>query len=473
MKEKPNVLIIDDDQNLIVALNTYFGKKLNLNSAVNGKEAMGVLKTEPVEVILLDIDLGEENGLDLIEPLKNESSFSEIIMLTASNEINDAVRAMKMGAFDYITKPFEVDTLEVTIQKALEKIQIETRISLLEEDIGRLKRFEDLIYVSSKMQRVVDTIKQVAPLGSTILIKGESGTGKELVAIAIHRNSSRSDGPLVSVNCASIPDTLFEAEMFGFERGAFTGAIRTKRGKLEMANAGTIFLDEVGSLRANGQASLLRAIERKEIERVGSTRKIKLDIRILTATNRNLPEMVKEGKFRKDLYYRLNVIPIEIPPLRERKEDIVILVNHFIKKYNYILSKNVLGINADAIRPLIRYHWPGNVRELENLIERLVALGKNDSYIGVDALPLEIVMPENPLLDDGDTLTLEAGKRQFERELIIAALERAKWNRKLTAKMLGIHVNTLLKKINNLKITPPPMNRGNQAGNYKRYWPNQ
>jgi len=456
MDKKSSILIIDDDRHLQMALETYFGDRYHLFFAINAREAMEIIRGHTVDVILLDIDLGEENGLDLIDPIKNEGSLSEIVMLTASNEISDAVQAMKMGAFDYITKPFEADALEVAIRKALEKIRVETRISLLEEDIGRLRKFEDLIYTSSRMQEVVETITRVAPLESTILIKGESGTGKELVATAIHRNSTRKDGPLVSINCASVPDNLFEGEMFGFEKGSFTGAVQTRRGKMEMANGGTIFLDEVSSLRSNGQASLLRALEHKEIERVGSNKKINLDIRIIAATNRDLKEFIREGKYREDLYYRLNVIPIEIPPLRERKEDIIVLINHFIKKYNYILSKNILGIEADAIKPLIRHQWPGNIRELENLIERLVALGKNDRYITADVLPLEIVMPENPLVEEDETLSLEAGKRQFERELIIAALERAKWNRKLTAKILGIHVNTLLKKIKDLDITPPP-----------------
>jgi two-component system, NtrC family, response regulator AtoC len=455
MTNKPNILVVDDDQGLLDALNMCFSKTFNMHNALNSNEALQVLKSTSIDVILLDIELGVENGLDLINPLKNESSFSEIIMLTACDEVFEAVQAMKNGAFDYVTKPFEVDTLEIAIFKALDKIRTETRVVLLEEDIGRLKKFEDLIYTSAKMQAVVDTIRAIASLDSTILIKGESGTGKELVARAIHRLSNRSKGPLVTVNCASIPDTLFESEMFGFERGSFTGAIQTKRGKMEMASGGTIFLDEISSLRKNGQASLLRAIEHKEIEHVGSTKKISLDIRIVSATNRNLLEMVAEGNYREDLYYRLNVIPVEIPPLRERKEDILVLVNHFVKKYNYILSKNIPGIDAEAIKPLIHYHWPGNVRELENLVERLVALGQNGKYIGIEAMPLEISVPQNPFEEEDEPFSLEANKKQFERELIIAALERAKWNRKLTARILGVHVNTLIRKINSLKISPP------------------
>ena len=455
LQNKPFILIVDDDENLLNVIRECMGEEMNLHFARNSEEAFQILKDNNIDIILLDIDLIHENGLDLIAPMKESNPFCEIIMLTASNEVYDAVKAMKKGAFDYITKPFEREQLEAAIQKAEDKIQVERKISQLEENIERLQKFENLIFASPEMQIVVDTIRKIAPLDSTILIKGESGTGKELAASAIHNQSKRCSAPFVAVNCASIPENLFEAEMFGFEKGSFTGAVQTKVGKMEIANEGTIFLDEVSSLGPGGQASLLRAIEHKEIERVGSVRKIPLDIRIIAATNHDLKEMVHNGDFREDLYFRLNVIPLEIPPLRSRKDDITVLVKHFIKKYNYILNKKIPGLSKEALKILLRYQWPGNVRELENLLERLMSLGRDKAEIGVDALPMEIVMSDNQMLEEEKVLSLEESKKQFERELIIAALERADWNRKSASRILGVHVNTLLNKMRSMAITPP------------------
>lgn len=457
MNRNPNVLAVDDDVNICLLIKAALGDKYNLFSATSVNDALQILQTENIDIVLLDIVLNGENGLSAIQPMKDISKFTEIIMLTGSSRIQDVVQAMKLGASDYLHKPFAIEELMLAMEKTVNKISADDKISLLEEDIGRFKKFADLVYVTPVMQKIVDTIKQVAPLDSTVLIQGESGTGKELVAQAIHNNSKRKDGPFIAINCASIPDTLFESEMFGFEKGSFTGAIQTKKGKFEIANGGTIFFDELPSLRAAGQASLLRAIENKEIERVGSTRKINLDIRIISASNRSLHDLVREDKFRADLYYRLNVIPLEIPPLRERKDDIESLVSYFIKKYNYILGKKIENLDSDALEALKKYDWPGNVRELENLIERLIALtnGDSDPIIAIDRIPLEIIMPENSLINSNETLNLESGRKQFERELIIAALEKVNWNRTLTSKMLGVHVNTLLKKMSELRITPP------------------
>ncbi len=455
MDYNSNILIIDDDKTISFLIISALGDKYNIFSAEKIKEAVNILKDESIDVILLDIEIGSENGLEAIPILKNESKFSEIIMLTGSSKIKDVVTAMKLGAFDYLHKPFELSELNLAVEKALLKINTDNKMTALEEDIGRLKKFEDLIFSSPIMEKVINTIKTIGPLDTTILIKGESGTGKELVAMAIHNNSKRKNGPFVAVNCAAIPENLFEAEMFGFEKGAFTGAIQTKKGKFEIAHGGTIFLDEISSLNIEGQASLLRSIERKEIERVGSNRKIAVDIRILAATNKNLPDMVQEGKFREDLYYRLNVIPIDIPPLKDRKEDIKILVSHFIEKYNFVLGKSVSGADEGFLQYLESHNWPGNVRELENIIERSVALCPDSTKISIDNLPIEIIMSQNPLVEDSEPITFEASKKQFEKDLIIAALEKSKYNRTVTARMLGIHINTLLKKINDLKIIIP------------------
>jgi DNA-binding NtrC family response regulator len=370
-----------------------------------------------------------------------------------------AVKSIKLGAYDYITKPFEADDILSAVERVLEKQTLERQVDYLRLEMAHQLGDRQILTQDPSMLGVLDLIKRVATTSSSVLITGESGTGKELVARSLHLGSERRKESFVAINCAAIPSELMESELFGHERGAFTGAHSRSVGKFEYANGGTLFLDEISALRLELQAKLLRVIQEKEIQRLGSNRSIKVDVRIVAATNTKLEENIQKGTFRRDLFFRLNVIPIRLPSLRERKGDVRLLAQHFLKRFNLQLRRQIPGFTSQAVDALERYPWPGNVRELENLIERLVVLGRDNEPISHDDLPLEILLdsplPQQALLPEKDGL-LKA-RDSFERQFILKALKRAQGNQSEAARILGIHRNTLIQKMKalDLRETPP------------------
>jgi DNA-binding NtrC family response regulator len=376
-------------------------------------------------------------------------------MITATKTVKTAVEAMKLGAYDYVTKPFDIDELRLIINRALSTKALKEENRRLWEEIDKSFAFENIIGKSKAMKEVFKVVRQIADSKSTVLILGESGTGKELVSRAIHYHSNRKNCPFITINCAAIPETLIESELFGHEKGAFTNAIEKKLGRFEVAHQGTLFLDEIGELSLTTQAKILRFLEEKEFNRVGGSKTIKVDVRLITATNKDLSQLLRRGEFREDLYYRINVVPIVIPPLRERKEDIPILLNHFIKRFNDENNKNVKGVNKEVLELVMRYEWPGNVRELENLIERLIALTSNE-IIQADELPFDLLdTPKtNELREsifDGKVSFLEAEK-EFERGIILDALKKSHYIQSHAAEMLGISRRILKYKMDKLGI---------------------
>jgi two-component system response regulator AtoC len=364
---------------------------------------------------------------------------------------------MKAGAYDYVIKPFEPDEILLLVRQAAQHRLLEREVRYLRSEFDRAHGFDALVGRHARMARLYELIAQVAPTHVTVLITAESGTGKELVARAIHRQSLRRDQPFVAVNLAAIPDTLLESELFGHEKGAFTGAHARKPGKFELAHGGTLFLDEVGSLRIDLQAKLLRALQEREVERLGGVRTIPVDVRIIAATNIDLKQAVRARTFREDLFYRLNVVPLSVPALRERKEDIALLVDHFVKKYSREFKKDVRGVSQGALPALEAYDWPGNVRELENVIERSVALATRPVIL-LEDLPLDLAMHEpgqSRSVGEPSPLSLKEARERFEQAYVLRALEREDWNQSRTARILGVHRNTLIARLAAWGIRPP------------------
>src|SRR3989338_2663154 len=384
------ILVIDDERSMREFLSIMLGKEGYRAIAIdNGNDALEFISKNKYDLIITDIKMPKMSGIDILRESMALHPNTPVIMITAFASTEVAVEAMKLGAYDYITKPFNVDEIKIIIKNAIEKKSLfDENISLREELKGRYQ-FSNIVGKSDKIQKVFELIMKVANSKSSVLITGESGTGKELVARAIHYNGDRKDKPFVSISCGAIPETLLESELFGHQKGAFTVDDSDKKGLFEIADGGTFFLDEVSEAPLSIQAKLLRVLQEKEFKRVGGVKNIKVDVRVIAATNKNLRELIAEGKFREDLYYRLNVIPIELPPLRERKEDIQLLANHFIGKYNVINKKDIKGIEPKAMEIIERYKWRGNVRELENVIERAVTL-EIGNVIQPDTLPDEI-----------------------------------------------------------------------------------
>ncbi len=454
-KRRPTLLLVDDEISITDSLHLALGEKYNLEIAHNGFDALKIIKQVSVDLALLDVRLPELSGIDLLGLFKDLDPSIEVIMVTAVSDITTAVKAMKRGAYDYLTKPIDLEILEALIEKVLEKRALEKENQQLKSALGEEFQFEKIIGKSAAVKSVVNTIKDVSQSSATILITGESGTGKELVAKAIHNRSARSNKLFVAINCAAIPENLLESQLFGHEKGSFTGAFDRHLGKFEVADGGTLFLDEISSLPQPMQAKLLRVIQEKEVERLGSPRPIPVDVRIIAATNHDLRKMADEGKFREDLFFRLNVIPVNLPPLREHKEDLPLLITHFLKIFNQQLNRKIKGFSPTALEALIEYDWPGNVRELENLIERLVVLSKNDTLTR-DMLPSEIARLSMPL-EAGPAPTALSYKdalRKFESAFIKKAVEEAGGKKSEAARRLGIHRNTLLSK----EKEPPILN---------------
>ena len=450
-----SVLIVDDEVGARESLRMILKTDYTVLLAKDGEEAILQIREHSPDVILLDIILPDLDGLKLLEKIKQKETDAIVIMITATKTVKTAVEAMKLGAYDYVTKPFDVDELRLIISRALSTQALEKEVRYLRKEIDKSFVFENIIGKSKAMKEIFGMVRQIADSKSTVLVMGESGTGKELISRAIHYNSNRKNYPFVTINCAAIPETLIESELFGHERGAFTNAIEKKLGRFEVAHQGTLFLDEIGELSLATQAKILRFLEEKEFIRVGGSKTIKVDVRLITATNRDLNQLLKKAAFREDLYYRINVVPIIIPPLRERKEDIPPLLDHFIKKYNEEGHKKVKGVSKEALELIMNYEWPGNVRELENSIERVIALTSNE-YIQPDELPIPLtnISKTNGIRESilsGKVSFLEA-EEEFEKGIILDALKKTNYIQSHAAEMLGISRRILKYKMDKLGI---------------------
>lgn len=439
------VLVIDDEENLRHYLRVVLGEAgYQVDTAADGKEALEHMQQRSWDIILCDIRMPKMDGMAFLKEAKARGLEGTIIMMSAYGTLETAVEAMKIGAYDYVSKPFNADEILLTIRKAEERERLREENIRLKEEAQRNYEIENIVAESNAMRKVLELIKKVARYKSSILITGESGTGKELVARAIHYNSDRKDKPLISINCGAIPENLLESELFGHVKGAFTDAVRSKKGLFEIAHQGTIFLDEIGELPQGLQVKLLRVLQDGEIRRVGDTLATHVDVNIIAATAKDLRDEVKKGNFREDLYYRLNVLPIHIPPLRERKEDIPPLISHFIRLYNRKLGLRIKGIEKEALSRFLAYHWPGNVRELENCIERGMILAEGDT-IGMEACPAPTQGAEPMARSSG--LSIKKNARDMEIRLIKEALRETGGNRAQAARMLEISHRALLYKI--------------------------
>ena len=445
MTRPRTILAIDDDDSLRRVVEYNLAEEgYRVITAANGPSGLEAYQRQPVDVVLTDIRMPGMEGIELLARLKAMQPELPIIMLTAFGTIDSAVEAMRLGAFDYLTKPFSRDQLRASVRKALEVAELRSENRQLREVVSERFSFANMIAGSRAMRAVSDTASRVAQTDTTVLLVGESGTGKELLARAIHFNSGRARGAFVTVNCAAIPEQLLESELFGHRRGSFTGAVADKRGKFEMANGGTVFLDEIGELAPLLQVKLLRVLQEREIDKVGETRPIKIDVRVLAATNRDLEKMIAGSTFREDLYYRLAVVSIRMPPLRERVDDIPLLVDGFLEKHAQRLGHARPAIQKDVYSAFNLYSWPGNIRELENVVERALVLDK-DGVIGLDDLPDRLRTPAQrignvriELPDEGISL------EKVERELILTALEKHDWNQTRAAAYLDVTRSTLL-----------------------------
>lgn len=438
---KETILLIEDEKIMRITLeDTLKTAGYEVVSFETGREALNALRDNRFSVVVTDVRLPDIDGINILREITRTGD-TQVIVMTAFGTIKDAVEAMKLGAFDYITKPFSLDEFLLIIERALEVKMLRDENIRLKKDLSRCYSFPNIIGESPEMKKIFSLIEKVSQSDSTVLLLGESGTGKELIASTIHYQSQRKDKPLIKVNCAALPEGLIESELFGHEKGAFTGAIKRKPGRFELANRGTIFLDEIGDIPLSTQSKILRVIQERQIERLGSTETITVDVRIIAATNKNLEEEVKKGNFREDLYYRLNVIPITLPPLRNRREDIPYLIEFFLRKSTQKLSRNI-RFSAEAINALLRYDYPGNVRELENIVERCVTLAPND-IIQKDDLPSFIFEKS----DSKRYFSLSDAAAEAEKEHIIRILRITKGNRTRAAEMLGISRKTLWEKM--------------------------
>jgi two-component system response regulator AtoC len=444
VKKSATILVVDDELGVRQSFYMVLKDEFKVLLAESGSEAIEIFSKNAVDLILLDILLPDSDGIELLEKFLEMDPNTEIIMVTAVKEIQTAVKAIKLGAYEYIIKPFNVDEVLSVIHRALEKHSLVKEVTYLKYELERYQPFEEMVGEATKMRKIFELIATIAQSDGTVLIQGESGTGKELVARAIHRRSLRKDHPFVVISCAAIPSTLMESEIFGHNKGAFTGAIRTSIGKLEIAHKGIVFLDDIDSLDINMQGKLLRVIQEKEFERLGSTKVIEIDVRFIAASNKDLEELIAKGEFREDLFYRLNVLPVILPPLRERKDDIPLLLDHFLKMHSRDRNRPAKGFSQDATKILMKYDWPGNIRELENLVERLSTLCK-EPIIHLKDIPM-FTITKTEIKD----MPLKAATKTFERQYVGAVLESVNWNRTKASKILGIHRNTLLAKINEL-----------------------
>ncbi len=450
-----SVLVVDDEVGARESLKMILKNDYEVFSAKDAEEAFHHIKERSPDVVLLDIILPDLDGLKVLERIKQNDPDMVVIMITATKTVKTAVEAMKLGAYDYVTKPFDIDELRLIISRSLSTKALEHEVKYRREEMDKNFDFRNIVGKSKSMKDIFKVVKQIADSKSTALIMGESGTGKELISRAIHYNSNRKNYPFVTINCAAIPETLIESELFGHEKGAFTNAIEKKLGRFEVAHQGTLFLDEIGELSLATQAKILRFLEEREFNRVGGSKTIKVDVRLITATNKDLNQMIKKGGFREDLYYRINVVPILIPPLRDRREDIPLLIDHFVGKFGLENNKNVKGISKEALEVMMQYEWPGNIRELENLIERVITLTSNE-LIQLNELPP--FFKSAPKVDGlresvlGGKVSFLQAEEEFEREVILDALKRTNNIQSHAAEILGISRRILKYKMDKLGI---------------------
>lgn len=454
MSRRERILVVDDEEimrDVLSALLTSENYAVDL--AHDAAQALEMVRQEDYGAVLLDLMMPDMDGIEVLEKFQKMAHPPATIILTAFASVEKAVKATKLGAFDFITKPFKNDEILVAIKNALEQRRLRDENLRLKDSLRKRYSHANIIGKSPAMQQVFDLIAQVAPTRSTVLIQGESGTGKELVAKAIHAASTRADGPFVAINCGNIPAELLESEMFGHVRGAYTGATASKKGLFEVADGGSLFLDEIASIPMEIQAKLLRVIQEREFRRLGGVESIRVDVRIIAATNSDLLAAVTRGTFRDDLYYRLNVILIKLPPLRERTEDIPMLAEHFIRKYCAENNRQPATLDPAALKVLMDYDWPGNVRELENVIERAVVLSTSKT-LTADLFPRNVTVgvQRSPVEPPGNGIRLKERVASFERALIKAALEKTEWNQKRAAQLLQVNATTLSEKIKRLKI---------------------
>jgi len=440
------ILVVDDERGVRESFNMVLKDSYQVLMARNGSEAVDIFSKNYVDLVLLDIRLPDMDGVDLLRKLKETDPGVEIIMVTAVKSIQTAVQAIKSGAYEYIIKPFDVEEVLTVIGRALEKRRLVKEVAYLRVELQRVQPFEKMVGNDTKMHAIFELITTISQGGGAVLIQGESGTGKELVARAIHNRSPRKNQPFVVINCAAIPASLMERDLFGHIRGAFTGAVESRMGKLEIAGNGTVFLDDIDSLDTGMQAKLLRVIQEKEFERLGSTKTIKVDIRFVAASNKDIHNLIEKGGFREDLFYRLNVFPIKLPSLRERRSDIPLLIDHFLKLQAQHTGKPEKRFSDKALRSLVKYDWPGNVRELQNLIERLVTITPDPVIQLRDISVLNI--PKRNV----ENMTLKDAVTVFERQYINEFIDFHQGNRKVVADKLGIHRNTLLAKMKEFGI---------------------
>lgn len=437
-----SILIVDDEPLIQELLSEVLEKEgYQVTSVSNGYQALKKIHQGYFDVVITDVRMPKIDGITLLKKIKELSPATSVIVITAYGSIDDAVKAMKMGASDYLTKPIIPDQIKITIQKISQYQNLLRENQYLKWEVNSFYSGSELVGKSSAMKEVYSMIAKAAPVKSTVLIYGETGTGKELVARAIHYTGPRKKRPFIKVNCAALPEDLLESELFGYEKGAFTGALERKEGRFELAHTGTILLDEISETSQNFQAKILRVLQEEEFERVGGTKTIKVDVRVIATTNVDPKEAVEKGKLREDLYYRLNVIPIYLPPLRERKEDIPLLVEHFLKKYTPRLGKEIKGVSPECLEAMKEYCWPGNVRELENVIQRAIVISEKE-YLEPEDLFLNKVARSSSFFSL-ENMTLE----EMEKRLIQQTLDRVKGNRTRAAKILGVSVRTIRNKV--------------------------
>jgi len=442
------ILVVDDDPDIREVLRDRLESLgYQVLSASNGREGLELLEKQSPQLLLLDIEMPDMNGLEVLKEIRRRENDVTVVMITAYGTIERAVQAMKQGAYDFISKPFEPDHIALTVQKALEREKLKRGVEILSEEM--CERHHLVVGKSAKMDEAIDTAKKSANSKATVLLLGESGTGKEIFARAIHNWSERKGKPFIAINCVGLSKELLESELFGHEKGAFTGAHQLKKGKLELAHGGTVLLDEVGDITPELQTKLLRFLQEREFERLGGVQPIRVDVRIIAATNRELDGAVRQGRFREDLYHRLNVIPIILPPLRERKEDIPALARHFLGRFSFETKKDLAETTQEALEKLVAYDWPGNVRELANVIERAVVLGQGPK-VTVQDLPPRIVAPRSVFVADG--LSYREAMKAYRRQMVLDALARSKGNRAAAAQALGLHEKYLLRLLKSLKI---------------------
>lgn len=444
------ILVVDDDP----LLRDFLAETLNrtgysVSLASTGEEALEKIRKEDCDIILSDVRMPNMDGMELLKTAKSSLPDAKVVMMTAYGTVQNAVEAMKLGAFDYVMKPFSIDEIELVLKRAIEHRQLLLENRLLRSEVMGKYRFDNIVGKSPQMQKIFELVETVAARKATVLITGESGTGKELIAKAIHYNSPRRDGPFIRINCAALPEGLVESELFGHEKGSFTGAIRQSRGRFELADGGTLLLDEISEISLHLQGKMLRVLQEREFERVGSGIPIQVDVRIIATSNRDLKKRINDGEFREDLFFRLNVVPIHIAPLRERKEDIPSLAEHFLKKYNEENNCNIQGISPKVYQMFMEYSWQGNVRELENYIERAVVTAKGKTLTPRD-FPKELTFGRVEM----PTGEIEVGSTVYdaERKLILKTLKAQDGNRTRTAEILGISTRTLRNKLHEYGI---------------------